>query len=209
MKIAGVDLAGVEARPTGFCALNDKLEARTSLLHSDEEILRSIEDLGPKVVSIDAPLALPRGRCCLRNACSCRGGGHLRECDRQLLKMGVKFFPVTLGPMRKLTLRGLKLRALIERRGFRVIETYPGAAQDLLGIPRKKAGIEPLRAGLVNCGVKGDVLKEGITHHELDAITCALVGEMYLNGDYLALGDPNEILMILPRPRAIPSNRRR
>ncbi len=35
---------------------------------------------------------------------------------------------------------------------------------------------------------------------ELDAVTSALVGKMYLEGDYLAIGDPEEVLMILPKP---------
>jgi predicted RNase H-like nuclease len=34
---------------------------------------------------------------------------------------------------------------------------------------------------------------------ELDAVTCALVGIMYLKGEYLAIGDPDEMLMILPK----------
>jgi predicted nuclease with RNAse H fold len=201
MQVVGLDLAGVEKRPSGFCVLNEKLEAETFLVYIDKEILYWIEVFKPEVISIDAPLALPKNRCCLKDSCSCRDKGHLRECDKALLKMGIKFFPLTLGPMRSLTLRGLKLKSSIEKRGFKVIETYPGAAQDLLGIPRKKAGIEPLRNALIKLGIKGDINKKEISDHELDAITCALVGKMYLEGEYLALGDPKEILMILPKPK--------
>ena len=49
-------------------------------------------------------------------------------------------------------------------------------------------------------GVKGDISKKGITGDELDAITSALVGKAYLEGKYVAVGDPEEILMILPKP---------
>ncbi|MBS7658740.1 MAG: DUF429 domain-containing protein [Candidatus Bathyarchaeia archaeon] len=201
MRFIGLDLSGVEKRPSGFCVLNKNLEAKTFLVYKDEEILYWIGVFKPKIVSIDAPLALPKNRCCLKDSCSCKSKGHLRECDKKLLEMGIKFFPLTLGPMRSLTLRGLKLKSLIEEKGFKAIETYPGAAQDLLGIPRKKLGIEPLRSALIKLGIKGDIIKKEISDHELDAITCALTGKMYFEGEYLALGDPKEILMILPKPK--------
>jgi len=197
MNVVGLDLAGVEKRPTGFCVLNEKLDAKTSLLYTNREITVAIEAVKPEVVSVDAPLALPKGRKSLDKKYS--NAGHLRLCDRELLRLGIRFFPLTLGPMRLLTSRGIALKKTLESKGFRVIETYPGAAQDLLGIPRKGRGIEPLRKGLIQLGIRGDVAKKNITHHELDAVTCALVGLMYLKGEYLALGDPEEILMILPK----------
>jgi len=202
IKVIGIDLAGVENRETGFCIMfdfNGSLLVKTKILYSDEEIISECIKEKPTLISIDAPLALPKGRCCLRDECQCRNKGHLRECDKELLKMGIKFFPVTLGPMRKLTMRGIALRKILEKKGFKVIETYPGGAQDLLNLPRKNAGIEKLRIGLIKLGIKGDIQKANITHHELDAITSALVGKMYLDGNFIAIGDPNEILMILPK----------
>jgi hypothetical protein len=115
--------------------------------------------------------------------------------------MGIKFFPLTLGPMRKLTMRGIRLKKALENLGFKVIESYPGAAQDLMGLPRKKS-LEKLKVGLIQ-RVKGG-LREAVTEHELDAVTCALVGRMYLEGNYIALGDPEEVLMILPKPASTP-----
>jgi len=122
MRIVGLDLAGVEKRPSGFCILNEKLKAKTLLLYTDKEILYWVNLLKPKVISIDAPLALPKNRCCLKDSCSCKNKGHLRECDKELLKMGIKFFPLTLGAMRTLTLRGLRLKSFIEENGFKVRE---------------------------------------------------------------------------------------
>jgi hypothetical protein len=92
MLTVGLDLAGVEGRPTGFCILKD-MNAETSLVYKDEEIINTIEISKPEV------------------AC----------------------------------------------------------AQDVLEIPRKQRGLERLKAGLVNLGVKG--LKERISDHELDAVT--------------------------------------
>ncbi|MGQ9469843.1 MAG: DUF429 domain-containing protein, partial [Nitrososphaerales archaeon] len=151
----------------------------------------------PDIISIDAPLSLPFGRCCLKDTCSCRNKGHLRHCDRELLKMKIKFFPITLGPMRKLTERGIRLKKIIEEKGFKVIEVYPGGAQDMLGVPRKQKGLDGLRKGLMKIGIKG--ISKVISDHELDAITSALVGKMYIEGDYLALGNSEEGLIIMPK----------
>lgn len=193
MKVVGIDLAGVETRPTGFCVLDEKLNASTFILYSDEEIIQKILEIKPKVIAIDAPLALPKGRKLLKE----RSNIHLRECDRELLRMGIKFFPITLGPMRKLTERGIKLRKILEKKRFKVIEVYPGAAQDIWKIPRKQNGLEKLKKGLEKFGVKN--LRDKITGDELDAVTSALIGKVYLEGNYLAIGDPKEVLMILPK----------
>jgi len=191
MKVIGIDLAGVETRPTGFCILDKKLNAETFVIYTDKEIIQRISEIKPEIIAIDAPLALPKGRKSLEK----RNNIHLRECDRQLLKMGIRFFPITLGPMRKLTERGIKLRKFLEKK-FKVIETYPGAAQDILKIPRKQRGIEKLRKGLMKLGIKG--IENCIDNDELDAVTCALVGKLYLDKNYLPIGDPKEVLMILP-----------
>ena len=192
MKATGIDLAGVESRPTGFCVMEDNLHSSACLPYSDNEILEKTLKCAPDVVAIDAPLALPRGRKSLTQSNSI----HMRECDRELLRMKIKFFPLTLGPMRKLTERGMRLKWELEKKGLTVIETYPGAIQDILGIPRKGKGLEKLTRGLSLAGIRG--LDTGLTGDELDAVTCALAGILYLRGKYRAIGDPDEMLMILP-----------
>lgn len=193
MKVVGIDLAGSEKRETGFCILDEKLNAKAFTLFSDEEILENVKRVNPVVIAIDAPLALPKGRKSLED----KSKIHLRKCDEELLKMGIKFFPITLGPMRKLTERGIRLRRILEKNGFKVIETYPGAAQDLLGMPRVKRNKKKLLRDLKKFGIN---LPSCLSEHELDALTCALVARMYLDKQYLALGDRKEILMILPKP---------
>ncbi|MCX8126091.1 MAG: DUF429 domain-containing protein [Dehalococcoidia bacterium] len=187
-----MDLAGVETRPTGMCVMDNSLRVSTCLLHGNEEIMCWTVDARPDVVAIDAPLALSRGRKSILE----RSDIHLRECDRQPPKMWIKFFPLTLGHMRKLTAMAMLLKALMENKGMTVVETYPGAAQDVLHIPRKGRGLDKLAESLRMIGIRG--LKEGLSGDELDAVTCALVGIMYLRGDYVAIGDPDEVLMILP-----------
>jgi len=201
LKVAGVDLAGSPTRPTGFCILDMGLYAKTKLLYKDEEIVNEILAVKPTIVSIDAPLALPRGRCCLKDDCQCRKAGHLRECDKVLLKLKIKFFPLTLGPMRKLTLRGINLTKILSQKGFKVIESFPNSIKIILGFPGKKEGLEKLRKALIDYGIKGDINKKKITEHELDAILSALVGKLYLEGKAVEIGDPDEALMVIPNPK--------
>lgn len=193
MNVVGLDLAGSPARDTGYCLLHRNL-CRTSILHSDEEIISEVRMADPGVVSIDAPLFLPKGRASLEQ----KGPPHLRACDKELLNMKIRFFPISLGPMRMLTERGMRLRKVFEEDGLKVIEGYPGAVQDVLGMPRKKAGLEELRKALIDFGVKGGIRKKEITGDELDAVTCAILGKMYLDGNYQAIGVEEEGFMILP-----------
>jgi len=197
MNTLGLDLAGSPRRPTGACVLNEGLKVSCFVLYSDAEIISLAKRSRPKVIAIDAPLALPLGRHCLGE--HCRGREHFRACDLALRHMGIKFFPITLGPMRTLTRRGIRLRKHFEQLGFGVFETYPGAAQDLLGINRKQYGLEPLQQSLIKLGCRGDIQKRPLTGDELDAISCALVARDYQKGDYLAIGNPAEIMMVLPK----------
>jgi uncharacterized protein len=194
VRVVGLDLAGSPRRTTGFCFLGRGFRAETRPLHTDHEIREATLGAQPDLVAIDAPLFLPLGRSTIED----RSGPHLRAADRELLRLGIRFFPITLGPMRMLTTRGMQLRADLARAGIRSVECYPGAAQDLWGIPRKQAGLEPLRRGLRGLGVTGDVARADVCHDELDAISCALVGRSFLRGDFLAIGRPDEGLMILP-----------
>ena len=109
MSIVGLDLAGVETRPTGFCIL-ENMNAMTFVVYKDEEMIKKIQETKPKIVAVDAPLSLPAGRKSIDE----RTGTHLRECEKELLRRRIRFFPVTLGPMRKLTFRGIKLRKILE-----------------------------------------------------------------------------------------------
>jgi predicted nuclease with RNAse H fold len=168
------------------------MTAETSLVYTDEEILKEIEETKPKIVAIDAPLSLPAGRESIEQ----RTSVHLRECDKELLRRGIRFFPITLGPMRKLTTRGIKLRGTLENKHFRVIEVYPGGAQDILGIPRKQQGLERLRAGLEKVRIRG--LNNRMSHHELDAVTCALVGKLFLEGKSVTYGT-SEQAIVMPK----------
>jgi predicted nuclease with RNAse H fold len=199
MTVVGLDLAGAQTRPTGFCRLTEK-RAETALIYFDEEILLKVQESQPKVVAIDAPLSLPPGRKSIEE----RTSEHLREADRELLRRGIKFFPITLGPMRKLTERGMHLKATLEVRGYCVVEAYPGGAQDILGIPRKQRGLDKLKAGLEAQGITG--LCGGLSDHELDAVTCALVAKMYVEGKAVTYGEPKRGIVMPPGDKLRPKS---
>jgi len=189
MSIVGLDLAGVETRPTGFCVLED-MKVKTCVFYEDGEIIAKIRETKPRIVAIDAPLSLPAGR----KSIDQRTGTHLRECDKELLRRRIKFFPVTLGPMRKLTSRGIRLKEILENAHFNVIEVYPGGAQDILGIPRKQRGLDKLRSGLRKLQIK--VIVNTMSGDELDAITCAYVGKLFLEGKTLTYGTDDQTIIM-------------
>jgi uncharacterized protein len=195
VSILGLDLAASPRRPTGFCLLRGR-RVGVGHLFSDEDIFATVETASPHLIAIDAPLALPAGRCCLRDTCACAGTTHFRVSDRELQRLGIRFFPMTLGPMRQLTQRGMQLKEALEARGIAVIETYPGAAQDIWGIPRQR-DVAGLRRGLSRFHLQGLDRSER-SPHVLDAVTCAVVGQLYLDGSAWGIGSPDEALMILP-----------
>lgn len=188
LVVVGIDLAGSPKRPTGLCVLRD-LSAETRVALSDDEILGFVMEARPALVPIDAPLSLPKGRRTIHD----RSGEHLRECDRELLHRGIRFFPVTLGPMRMLTERGLAMKAKLNAKGYQAVECYPGAAQDLWGLPRQHKDRMGLLTGLRKLGLRG--LKKTATSDELDAATAALVGRWFLTGQGLMLGGETGILI--------------
>lgn len=194
----GIDLTGSQNRSSGFCILKDK-EAYLSPLENDDDIISKTINAKPTIISIDSPLGLPKGRCCADDSCKCRKFGITRECERILKSRGINVYPSLIKSMQKLTLRGIKLSRIFREKGFKVIESYPGAAQDILCIPRKKVDLKELEIELKNLGIKFISKNEKITHDELDAFTSALVGYFYLADEYEALGNDDEEHLIIPR----------
>ncbi len=188
LTVLGLELAGSPRRPTGVCILRDA-RAETAVVYTDEDILRTVGRSRPELVPVDAPLSLPEGRKTIHD----RAGGHFRPCDQALRDLGIRFFPITIGPMRMLTERGMNLRDRIEEMGCRAVECFPGAAQDVWEIPRKQHDLEGLRAGLTGLGVEG--ITAEMSDHELDAVTAALTGRWFLNGRGEMLGGDGGIVM--------------
>ena len=191
--VVGIDLAGSPRRNTGSCTLEGKRVTSWETVHSDEEILTYVNRARPNLIAIDAPLNLPPGRKTIED----RNGEHFRPCDRELLKRGIPFFPITLGPMRSLTTRGITLKKKFSRLGYETIEVYPGAAQDVWKVARKQEGLTKLRRGLEKLGLDG--LDKKMNGDELDAVTGALVGQLFLKGRAEVLGNFKQGAIVIPK----------
>jgi len=192
VTIVGIDLAGSPKRNTGVCILRGRTITKWATVFSDNEILTFVQNAEPDLIAIDAPLNLPPGRKTMDD----RNGEHFRPCDRELLKRGIRFFPITLGPMRALTLRGISLKRRFRRKGFDIVEIYPGAAQDIWGISRKQYGLTRLRKGMEQLGILG--LDRRMNGDELDAVSGAIVGRMFLKGKAEVIGDFKHGAIVLP-----------
>jgi uncharacterized protein YprB with RNaseH-like and TPR domain/predicted nuclease with RNAse H fold/adenylate kinase family enzyme len=194
--VVGIDLRAKAANPTGW-ALCQGARAETRVIHTDEEILELTVAARPDLVSIDAPLSLPRGRHSVSDDSPCRAkGGIVRDAERILWARGIRVYPALIRQMQGLTQRGIDLTQQLESRGIQVIESYPGAAQDILNIPRKRLDEGLLRLGLAQFGYQ---FRGPKTHDELDAITSGMVGQFYLADQYERIGADDEGFMIVPK----------
>lgn len=197
--VLGLDLRSGPRYPTGL-AVMDRTGRLLNLrvVRSDTEILDAVTAHRPTIVAIDAPLALPEGRHCAERDCPCAAAGIMREVDRIAAREGYRPFPALLPSMVRLTLRGIALREHLQSAGHAVIEVYPGMTQDVLGIPRKGAGVDGLRRGLFRAGVRG-LPRRRISHDELDAATCALTGILHLARRTEVMGSGLPAPLVLPR----------
>src|SRR3972149_5434197 len=197
--VVGIDLAGAPEYGTkrynrvGLAALDQHLSLMdaASGRFDDDEIRRFVEGQHPDVVAIDAPLSFP-------------ATGTLREVDRILARLGFRPYPPLMPSMAPVTKRGIALRAALEAAGSQVIETYPGAAQDTLGLPRKHVSRQQLATGLRHLGVHPLKTLDGDI---LDAVTASYVAHCYLTGASEAIGPPYDVQVINPRPEALALSR--
>jgi len=205
--VIGIDLTGNESKPSGWAVLKG-YRAITKPICTDKELIQETLKYNPKVVSIDSPLSYPEGRDCTDLNCDCHKYGITRYCERLLSSFGIGVYPCLIPSMEKLTNRGIALAKKFRDLGVEVIESYPGVAQDILNIRRKQNGLEHLKNSYKNFGITGDYLTaQKISHDELDAISSALVGLFYLNGQYVALGNDKENFLIVPSVAPVPKTR--
>lgn len=194
----GLDPSGSERKRSGLAVIDESLNAESRVVKTDADILQAAHDVRPEVVAIDAPLSLPKGRCCADTSCPCAVHGIVRSADRAVSRMGYHPFWTLLPSMVNLTLRSIRLRETLESMGIRVIEVYPGAAQDRLGLPRKQRGEDALLQGLYRLGIRFPDPGRKRVHDELDAVTAAYVGLCWLQNAFEAAGPPDEMQIILP-----------
>ncbi|MDW8237238.1 MAG: DUF429 domain-containing protein [Aquificaceae bacterium] len=161
-EVIGIDLSASELGKTGFAFLDGEVEL--GIVRKDDEILELCK--GFKLILIDAPLSLPIGN------------SGLRECDRMLNKLGIRFFPINFGGMKKLTQRGIFIKNILETQGKLVFEVYPGALYDNFKIPRKDK--KAIAEFFSSRGLR--LKREAKFQDELDAVACFYIGIRLLEG---------------------------
>lgn len=208
VSIVGIDLTGSEDRESGWASVVGT-ELSTGLVATDAELIEKTLSAKPSLVSIDSPLSLPAGRLTEFDDDPGRAEyGIVRHAERQLRERGINVYPALLPSMQRLTRRGVELATKLRKMGVPVIESYPGAAQDILGIPRKKTSLRHLAEGLRRFGYSSLTEESGVSHDELDAVTSALVGQLMLAGYWEALGSAEEDYLIVPTVEPTPRDMR-
>ena len=196
--VVGIDLTGSEKRASGWAVVHGH-QIHNALILSDSDLIEATLAAKPSLVSIDSPLSLPAGRISEFDDDPGRDRyGIVRVAERRLRERGINSYPALLPSMQKLTARGIRLAEILRQHGVPVIESYPGAAQDILGIPRKQKGLTYLTRGLSRFGYSGLESLGDISHDELDALTSALVGQFLLAGYWEGVGCDEEDYMIVP-----------
>jgi len=184
-KIMGIDLAGKNENPTGICFF-DSGELNFSTLFEDKEILDYIRRTNPSLIVIDAPLSLPKGRCCLSNECSCsKNGGHFRAAELEMRKYG-RTLPLTFRGMRMLTERGIIIAEELKKE-YTVLESHPRTTAKILGFSNP---YDDLSAYFK--------LPETLSEHEMDALLLVVAGIFYMENEFMEFGDPGEGIIVLP-----------
>jgi histidinol phosphatase-like PHP family hydrolase/predicted nuclease with RNAse H fold/dephospho-CoA kinase len=200
-RVIGIDLTAGD-KTTGV-ALLDGYCVETCSLSSDDELVAYVRSHQPRIVSIDSPLGLPGGGTSIDPA-----AGIVRVAEHDLASIGIPAYPALIDSMQNLTLRGMRLRVALQQlpNPPQVIESYPGAAQDILCIPRKQKSLDLLREGLQRLGLAGAGLQTR-SHDEMDAITSAVVGRYFEVGLFEPMGIESEAQLIVPKIQPLAFNK--
>ncbi|HTX61880.1 MAG TPA: DUF429 domain-containing protein [Methanobacterium sp.] len=185
MNVIGIDLAGKEENPTGICVLS-RYQFELLTLYTDQEIVNFVKEVDPTLIAIDAPLSLPKGRCCLEKECKCAVGGHFRAAEREIRPYG-RVLPLTFRGMKMLTMRGIGLGEKLKK-DYEIIETHPRTSQKMLGFTDLEKDLNQIYD-----------LTDDPTEHQLDAMLAAITGCLYLKGKCIKLGDPEEGIVVIPK----------
>ena len=155
---AGVDLAGVETRPTGLAVIRCG-KATLSVVRLDSELTEQLSALKPRVVAIDAPLTRPPA------------GRAVRELDRVVMLLGFRLLPPGFPGMAKLTERGVRVRRALEALGVPVIEVHPLSIIRTLGLRGREDFLD---------FISGALEVEGLfNRHTIDSLAAAYAARLH------------------------------
>lgn len=183
-SVIGIDLSGLSRGTKGQTALAQlSLSEPPRLLdlvvlpkgrQTDAELIRWVAERRPRVVAIDAPLSLPHGLSCEDPACArCEppSSDYLaRDIDRLVGGMSTVMIA-------GIAFRGIYLARRLRRLGIEVIEVYPAAAYQRLGLKTIEERRDPAKVSAVLVRYVPGVWLE--TSDERDAVAASLVARWY------------------------------
>ncbi len=160
-----------------FCGIDVGLKESHAAVMENRNVVSifrvedSVSDLTScYAVGIDAPLSLPYK-------------GSLRECEKSLIKMGIRLFPSGADFFKKVGEKGLEISTTLEASGVKVFEVYPYATRYILNIaPQAKKQKKGGRAAIATDLNRYTKIKENLNHHEIDAVIAALTISLYYEG---------------------------
>ncbi len=189
-KILGIDLSAKDGKSTGFCLIMGNEILALGEFKTFSALKEYIRIVHPSIVSIDAPLNMPKT-------------GGFRDCDLLLKRHGMSPLPPTMPSMRMLVKRAIELTRFLENIGVKYIETYPAGAIVILGFKRKpRSNHERLRVFreiLRMFGLKTRYAFRKMSKDEFDAFICGVAGYGYVHGKYVIFSG-KECSIILPKP---------
>ena len=135
---------------------------------------------------IDAPLSFPK-----------KG---FRECERLLLKMGIRLFPPNAPFFKKIGIKGIEIAKTLKKIGIEVFEVYPHASRVFLDIaPKEKKTLKSGRAKILDKLSNLLEFEDVKDHNEIDAIIAALTVKLHYDGKGILIkGYDGKILV--PKP---------
>ncbi len=185
MSVVGIDLSASSKKPSTYLALdNEGAVGDIGSFKAMEELLSLLEQRGPSLVAIGAPLSLPSGLCCLEESCPCSlpEGRKGRVAEEDLASNGIGcFYTNKRSIIVKLIYRAIEVRTELEQRGQSVIEAYPYATKVKLFNGKVPAKSKPeslmfLRRRLPEIVAGLGPYAKDLNHDRCDAVLTAYTG---------------------------------
>ncbi|AGK60640.1 hypothetical protein Asulf_00621 [Archaeoglobus sulfaticallidus PM70-1] len=119
---------------------------------------------------VDAPLSFPTS-------------GSYRECEKELIKRGIRLFPPNANFFRKITHIGMKIARFLRENGTEVFEVYPYATRKILNIAPELKKNTKSNMRLIQEELRKYLNFDEFENHDLlDSAISALTVKLFLEG---------------------------
>ena len=189
--ILGIDYGSNLAGTTAVCHLQGsalKFQISRKGSSADEFLLKTINELKPALIFIDAPLSLPL----VYRSSDKADDFFYRTCDRALGAMS----PMFLGG---LTARAMRFVQSLKSIGIEVYETYPAHTAKLLKLQDYKTQIESVQGQLSELSQSIGLSTrwpETTSLHHIDAYLAWWSGQRFLRREHVTTGNKQEGVII-------------